>query len=42
MQTSEFKPWEELYVAAVLEDDPAKAADRITLRRMPFASDGVH
>jgi hypothetical protein len=29
MQTSEFKPWEELYVAAVLENDPAKAVDRI-------------
>jgi hypothetical protein len=29
MQTTEFKPWEELYVAAVLENDPAKAADRI-------------
>jgi hypothetical protein len=29
MQTTEFKPWEELYVAAVLESDPAKAADRI-------------
>jgi len=29
MQTTEFKPWEELYVAAVLENDPNKAADRI-------------
>ena len=29
MQTTEFKPWEELYVAAVLENDPTKAADRI-------------
>jgi hypothetical protein len=29
MQTTEFKPWEELYVAAVLESDPAKAVDRI-------------
>jgi hypothetical protein len=29
MQTTEFKPWEQLYVAAVLENDPAKAADRI-------------
>ena len=31
MQTSEFKPWEELYVAAVLEDDPAKASYRIDI-----------
>jgi hypothetical protein len=29
METSHFKPWEELYVAAVLESDPAKAAHRI-------------
>ncbi len=31
MQTREFKPWEELYVAAVLENDPVKAADRINI-----------
>lgn len=29
MEANEFTPWEELYVAAVLETDPAKAADRI-------------
>ena len=29
MELNESKPWEELYVAAVLENDPAKAADRI-------------
>jgi hypothetical protein len=27
----EFEPWEELYVAAVLETDPGKIADRINL-----------
>ena len=29
MELNESKAWEELYVAAVLENDPAKAADRI-------------
>jgi hypothetical protein len=33
MQTNESKSWEELYVAAVLETDPAKAADRINTAR---------
>ncbi len=31
MQTNELKAWEELYVAAVLETDPTKVADRIEL-----------
>ena len=31
METHQFKPWEELYVAAVLENDPAKAAGRIDI-----------
>ena len=31
MQTNELKAWEELYVAAVLENDPTKVADRINL-----------
>jgi hypothetical protein len=30
MQTNESKSWEELYMAAVLETDPTKAADRIS------------
>jgi hypothetical protein len=29
MEANEFTPWEDLYVAAVLETDPAKAAARI-------------
>ena len=29
MQTNEIKSWEELYVAAVLETDPARIADRL-------------
>jgi hypothetical protein len=31
METREFMPWEELYVAAVLEGDPKKAAERINV-----------
>lgn len=31
METREFMPWEELYVAAVLEVDPKKAAERINV-----------
>jgi len=31
METSEHKVWEELYVAAVLESDPTKMADKISL-----------
>ena len=29
MEANEFTPWEDLYVAAVLETDPAKTAARI-------------
>jgi hypothetical protein len=51
METNEIKSWEELYVAAVLETDPAKAAGRIdvaqdalrerwqTLRKVALARD---
>jgi hypothetical protein len=51
MQVRETKLWEELYVAAVLEDDPTKVANRIDvaqdalrvrwheLRQMPLARD---
>jgi hypothetical protein len=51
METKEPEAWEELYVAAVLETDPNKIADRInlaqdalrdrwrTLRQIPRASD---
>jgi uncharacterized pyridoxal phosphate-containing UPF0001 family protein len=51
MQTDEIKSWEELYVAAVLETDPAKIADRLdtaqdalrerwhALRQVPLARD---
>jgi hypothetical protein len=31
MQKNELQPWEELYVAAVLESDPARVVDRINL-----------
>ena len=31
MQTNEIKSWEDLYVAAVLETDPAKIADRLDI-----------
>ena len=31
MQTNELKAWEELYVAAVLENDPARVEGRINL-----------
>jgi hypothetical protein len=49
METNEINSWEELYVAAVLETDPAKMEDRInlaqdalrerwyTLRQVPIA-----
>ena len=49
MQTNEIRSWEELYVAAVLETDPAKIADRLdaaqdalrerwhALRQLPLA-----
>ena len=51
MQTNEIKSWEELYVAAVLETDPARIADRLdtaqdalrerwhALRHLPLARD---
>jgi hypothetical protein len=51
MEANEFTPWEELYVAAVLETDPEKAANRINtaqdalrerwqaLRQTPLARD---
>ena len=51
METNEIKSWEELYAAAVLESDPAKAVDRINtaqdalrerwhaLRQVPLARD---
>jgi len=51
METSEPEPWEGLYAAAVLETDPSKVADRITvaqnalrerwqtLHHMPLARD---
>jgi hypothetical protein len=51
METKEPEAWEELYVAAVLETDPNKIADRInlaqdalrdrwrTLRQIPRARD---
>ena len=51
MERSEHKVWEELYVAAVLETDPTKMADRISiaqdalrerwheLRQVPLARD---
>ena len=51
MQTNEIKSWEELYVAAVLETDPARIADRLdtaqdalrerwhALRQLPLARD---
>jgi hypothetical protein len=51
MQTNEIKSWEDLYVAAVLETDPTKIADRLdiaqdalrerwrALRQVPFARD---
>lgn len=50
MESNEPQPWEELYVAAVLEPDPSKVADRINmaqdalrerwqiLHQMPLAS----
>ena len=31
METREFMPWEELYVAAVMEGDPKKAVEQINL-----------
>jgi len=31
MEANEITPWEDLYVAAVLETDPAKAAARIDI-----------
>jgi hypothetical protein len=31
MEIREFMPWEDLYVAAVLEADPTKAAERINV-----------
>src|SRR5437660_7527793 len=42
MQTNEIKSWEELYVAAVLETDPARIADRLDTAQDALRERGMH
>lgn len=41
MESNQPESWEELYVAAVLEPDLSKVADRIEAAQMRFASAGT-